>query len=50
MLSAMLSVSFGDGTAEAHSPLFFTDLADFATVSVWLGSRLFVVAMSKAQN
>jgi hypothetical protein len=28
----------------------FTDLADFTTVSVWLGSRLFVVAMSKAQN
>jgi hypothetical protein len=28
----------------------FTDLADFTTVSVWLGSCLFVVAMSKTQN
>src|SRR5471032_284112 len=50
MLSAMLLSPSGDKQPKLTHRFCFTGLADFTIVSVWLGSCLFVVAMSKAQN
>jgi hypothetical protein len=50
MLSAMLLSPSGIEQPKLTHRFCFTDLADFTTVSVWLGSCLFVVAMSKTQN
>src|ERR1700710_381197 len=50
MLSAMLLSPSRDKQPNLTHRFCFTGLADFTTVSVWLGSWLLVVTMSKAQS